>query len=598
MDINTRGMRKILQLLSLLAAVLTCSCVTTPLSAQPACGDDGVFKLYAPECGLAGDGVTDDTDAFRAVCDALELAGRGTLDLGSDKTYLFLDEGSAPGPICSLVNMSDIRVVASGSRIQIDPNHVFTVGNSQNIFYLTAVQRATFDGLTVIGPAFPRLPADIDAGQGFGVITIGPGSRDIHIPRLYVDGGEHAVLLTNNGATAQCNFENILIGQVHARNIQYGINATRGVCNMTVDLLRSENSKRSFVLNGDARNVRANIHSKNPDGHDVLISSSQGSTTEGIHIRYSLGSDSTDVSSGSNNIVLFIRDEQPTTFRNMVFDLDIEYSTAPGAETGRGAFFLDKRNNSGDADQLDRGHKWENITIRGKIKNTPSYLASSLHYGIVSTNSFIVGGTTYAKFGPGDTMSNIRFEDLIIETSVAKPALVWACGACKDQVVLSNVKANQIVAVYESDATVLGGIPPVNAKLDVAGSTFPNFSVAQGYSGRTYLSPTFTAAWSGTVLGPGWYDRTIVGGSSNVVTTLPPCTSSSAGFKVHYHRKTAALRADPQGTDVVRDPTLGFVGGPAKYLQADSNGGSFTLECAEPGIYDVTSKVGTVSWEP
>lgn len=91
-----------------------------------------------------------------------------------------------------------------------------------------------------------------------------------------------------------------------------------------------------------------------------------------------------------------------------------------------------------------------------------------------------------------------------------------------------------------------------------------------------------TAALSGTT-----YSN--VGAIATVTITLPPATEH---LKYRLIRVAAEdFRGQPDGSEDIRG------GGAGKYLQLDNGGDSVTLECIDAGSWEITSQVGTPSFE-
>lgn len=110
----------------------------------------------------------------------------------------------------------------------------------------------------------------------------------------------------------------------------------------------------------------------------------------------------------------------------------------------------------------------------------------------------------------------------------------------------------------------------LNAEKSVVEAKTANFTVTAGESGKTF---------------------TTVGATGTVVATLPPAV---VGLKYRFRVGAAqALQIDPDGTETIALPSTGVQSAAGKYIAADADGETVSIECTKAGQWSVFGFTGT-----
>lgn len=523
-----------------------------------------IFNVMDPEYGAKGDGVTDDTAALRLMVTAVNAAGAGTVVFPPGDYKIASQAGL--GNICAFANLDGIEIYGYGAKIVPDTTRV-PVASEGTIFHFTACKNIKVDGFQTDGPVVDITSSTV---KGYEFMRCVQGCRNIEIPNLDVKNLIAGLIVSRVSSDPESyRSKNIKVGNLYAEHCWYGYNCQHSGDNAYIENLTTDTVHRSIYLYGCSK-VYAKIRSKDAYSWDVLLGSFAGSKLEDIEIHYEQGTDTT-AASDADRVMILAGDATPAIWRNIHVHVNIEYAGA--GNTGASAVRFSKLDNAGAFDTVDRGHLWENIKISGKVKGTPHYAAA----GPVQLDNL-------CSWGAGETLRNIRLEDLIVTDH--SQGSEWPQGGFKS--VPGLVLRNGSFA-GEIEILPLGSGDPFTTPITVENFTCPNlwtvsnlqFPLMRFYTGSNH---TLKTGYSGKTI-----SNKLASGTK--IDTLPAAVS---GLEYQFVREAAfEYRVDPQAGDTIRGASAA-----GKYLSLNAAGNTVLLKCFDAGMWEILASNGALAYEP
>lgn len=553
------------------ASQLPCIAAFTWPNQATSQGGGGGNTFSITSFGAKCDGVTDDGIAIIATAAALQANGGGILEFPSVQDCRVYTVGQTYTNLIQLTGLNGVIVHGNGSRLIIDPAHIFSA-SAGSMFYITTCLNVDIRDLRALGTA---TASDVSSSTVKGVefIRLTQGNANVTLDNLYVESMLLGVISGEGGLSPVGTVNhNIRIGNLDVKTCWYGFAGQYGPHDLVIDNLRTDTIHRSMFLNGGARSVRARIDSKDPKGSiDVNLAALNDSGTqygiEDLDIEYIRRRDTASAGASTRGVALVLP-AAASVFRNIRVKLDVKNSSTPGLTI----FQFSKSDNS------QYGSIMQNIEVSGRVEGTPSTIGGFP----------IVGSDSNFTWGSGDAFTNIRFKDLLLISTTYSRVYT---NSFTGPLILDGVTAPHFVLgeAGGGDAT-----PPSTGSYFITNSSFPEiYGTVGGFQARglEYISLGFGAPTAVTVP-TGWSGHSLTNtGNSGAISTgnLPPAT---VGLKYRLLRTEAnALRLVPSGSEIIRG------GGAGKYISLDTTGASVNIECFTAGIWDITYSNGTFTFQ-
>lgn len=505
----------------------------------------------------------DVTAAVQAAAAALQALGGGVLRFPPGKYRIF---SSTTGTLCAFEDLEGIACLGYGATLEVYTSKSITASEGY-LFYFDNCKNVFVDGFITNGPTLDVSSATV---KGYEFVRCVNGCRNICLPHNRIVNSLAGFICSKAlGDADSMRTQNITIGLLDVVNCWYGINGQYSGDHMNVGLLRTDTVHRSFFVYG-ASHLRANILSKDHKAADVSISSAGGVAMEDVEIHYASGVDST-ACGDIQKIELAFSDQTPGTIRDMRLRMNVRYHSS--GSTGGAAFLLTKKDNGGNPDSADRGHRLENLILSGAITGVPSYNSG----GAIVTDAL-------ATWGTDDEFSNIALKDVRIDSADDKARISMVLGNVNDHISLKNVYTpGDIVLTHSVSDTRL----PYTARV-----LLENVSCANRYAVNGSVQPldilrstgspfSIPTGWSGKVIGN-------LGTGGACEYDLP---AAVPGLSYTFVRNEAAVfDLDPNGTEIIRGGTAG------QALRMNEAGNLVVLACYVAGTWEIVQSQGSTSF--
>ena len=452
-------------------------CVTTPLT-------DALSALFpwvmVSNYGAVGDGVTDDTSAFRAALAVIAAAGTGYLVLSPGKTYKLSTASTYP-VMATLTSCNGVGIIGNGSTIN--------VGNYTGTGILFSFKSCT--NVRVTDLTFTSTYSTLIGSAGVSWIEVRTSGSNFTFTNLTFNYGAHGIVVRGKfyyTADADTRITNLLYNNIKFSGTYYGM---------------------LFQGNGDNVMARGIVGSNtgrlyfpiNVQGHDVVLQGSQGgpfadvlmkiygstlfySKLENMRVSYtsqgrypgSGNEDSGDnvvmMEAGLNDAVAWVPDE----FRNIDITINIKHSAT---DKDQGAFSIRKFDASNAADTTPRGHIFQNIRLRVTAQDVTNVLNQELIIFAWSADDWT-----------GDFINGFYIEDTTLRNCGAILALFMdgrALTTSRASISVSNFFADGNIALINDTNTVpvpFINVTGANMTIGLGAYTFINGATQTIYSGN------------------------------------------------------------------------------------------------------------------
>lgn len=544
---------------------------------------DSTGEVCPHRYGAVGDGVVDDTTAFRTSTTVINTLGSGVLRGIPGSNYRIFT-GAITGSLCIFTNLRGIAVLGYGCMLTVDLTRVITVSMGY-IFKFDNCTNIKVDGWETDGP-----PPDVTQTlvKGWEFVHCENGCRNVDMPNNRVKHMIAGLICQNQtgdlSLTSAARVRNVHIGILDTFNCFYGVNTQHSGDGLYIDRLTTDTVHRSLFINGGMQEVRANVWAKNAFAIDVFITNgASGINLYDVKVDYHSDQDSIHCGS-AERIQLCYGSSIPATMSNIHIFVDVKFADAaglaPGEKTGAGVFRLFKRlDATGTEDNAVRGHVLDNFSLSGVVKGLPS-----------DTGIGLVTGTSLSGvWGPGDFFRNIKLSDLVLDANgqTGVDNHVWHLGACVDNITVRNIDATGYFIVRE-DQQNSGRVWPRAATMIVENVRALNRWVRGPLADQVALD--HQGFGSNVTLSNGWSGKTLtnVGAGSGVIYTLPPAI---VGTEFKFARALDfPMQIDPDGSETIGTGTAG------QLLQLNAAGNFVHIKCFVDGQWTQISTVGATSY--
>lgn len=243
--------------------------------------------VFRPErYGAIGDGIADDTAAWKATCAALQAAGRGTILGEPSAEYLVYSTYTASSGLESLCELGGVGAVAN---VLVDLNGAdFAVGanlsGSAQIGLLT-FGTSSVKNFVVRGMRFRQTthPVPIPTSPPYGTTGVLLfGGRQFRIENPYAEGGFSAVSISGDGVTPLPT--GVVVDNYRSVDSIYGVTTANGGFNSRF-LGSCENVQRCLFTYG-ASQQSWDVTERNERSNSILFEDSPYGSTTNIQVNY------------------------------------------------------------------------------------------------------------------------------------------------------------------------------------------------------------------------------------------------------------------------------------------------------------------------
>lgn len=517
---------------------------------------------------------------------------KGNLTIQGNITTANFSTGTADGPIMFYFaggdneNITIDTIIADGVLVPVEfiryPSYT-----AKSVAYIGdgGTGYSASDVLTVSG-GDPTTATQIlvDSVSG-GVITAAsiqtageyPSSSTPTVPNI--SGTDAGVSVTGGDGNDDAKFniqwtehtdnqnKNIIIKNLIVTNSWYGCGFVYGGEHIRLNNLYCDNIYRAFVGYGGLNDGDFNITFVNHNGDSVALGSGNGLGISNCRFNVTALPSAWASSTSASKVRIAYENSYPAIFENLEFNLNVEYGT--GTNRGGAAFELDC------GDLLDRGRRFNNVTIKGTIDGVQDEDSG--------TGTAVIGTTVYAGGTTGDHMGGLTIGPMEIRNSGAS---VLIDPRTFDTPCLLNNFVSDGRFRFTRDATSY--LTEQRTWWNIVGSSFDNDFA---YDGSATTIGTIQRDADLTILAAWAYgDYTIkstTGAGATKTWTLP---AAIAGMKLTLINgattASSKLLIDPDGTEIIRGLGAGVA------LQLNSLGASCRLECLVAGKWEVTSIEG------
>lgn len=542
---------------------------TNPFAADSAGGSTFIQYVSASD-GASG--------LFNA-CAAVQSAGGGLILVGPG----VIDNTATPA-LGVFANCTGIGIIGYGTTIQ---NTTPTTGPQGYVFQFTNCTNVRVGGFTVIGTASA---SDIQSAtvknQVFCAVTA--GCVNVEFFNVIAQGILTPFEVYNQDGSGNPTtpiVRNVSVRNVQAKNCWYGMICQFGPDGLDVENLRTDTVHRDFFIYG-ASNVQAEIFSKDAWSDGVRLGSFQGRGNSNVSIVYHSDETST-ARSDSGALVSLCYDfvAVPVTHKNIKIVFDVKFPGSGTANTGECAFVIRKSQDGGGVfDTTDRGHILDGLDLSGRIENYPNFTG----FGLIDVDVNSKWGTVL------DSWYNINIHDLHTKSAVF---CRLSCASLKGLLHLSNVQCDAAFRIEQQNRTGSEdqSFPQTGRVLIDENCSFTNLRYFTG-DGAVALRPIRLT--SSAVIPVSYSGQTMSndGAVGAIMPPLPPASSGNIALGLGpmtfiNSSSVGTFRIDPDGTDVI------LPGGAGKYMDL-ALGATATIIPVKPGVWQILSSYGTVTFEP
>lgn len=445
----------------------------------------GIGVLTPEDYGAVGDGVTDDTTAFKDLATALRSAGGGSVRFGAGKIYAVYTSPSAGSDnLMSLAGVTGALIDFNGAKWLFTGDLVAATAN---------IRALLFDGtrnVTILG--FSAEQSSSVANQTYGVMAVyvNNTNKNITVVNARQIGGRSFLECTRSSELSLDNrASGINILGLYIENVYYGINGAKNGDQVFVRGFKAKNPGRSvFPYNVRGWDVDVESIPGADTAQDVLVKlyalnteTAINNTTEDIRVRYRSRSQA-----DAPDAFLEIALQQETgttsagTMRNIVLDADVTCSTT---STEASVLKVAKQTSAGADDTTTRSYVVENVTLSGSWSNFTNNV-DLLQWGTNGTWS-------------GETIRNVELARLITDGSGTGAIEIDATAfaslrfrSVRSQHNLTLTNAGSTVVIVDRDSTFANLAADYNLAVETDGlivrsgaSGFESRSIAAGTAG-------------------------------------------------------------------------------------------------------------------
>jgi len=517
-----------------------------------------------PQWWGAAVGAADNTAPIRSMALALESRGGGNT-VFPPGTYVVMS--STIGTLVGISGVDGINIRGYGATIEVLTTKTVTTSEG-SLFSFTNCKNVTLEGFKTNGPV---LDVSQSAVKGHEFCRVQQGCKNIALRNNWVQNSALGLICARAvGDPESYRSTGISVENLFVSNCWYGCNFQRSGDDSTVRGLRTDTVHRSFTMS-NVRNLSASIWSKDHKATDVPMWSTRGGTLENIDINYYSDTDSILCAAFPKVRLGFdYGDIAAGLVRNVRINLNIEFNAT--GSTGGCAFEIMKRAFDGSPDPTDRGHRMENVTVRGSVVGAAS------DGGAYGFRSIITSAN--ATWGGGDFFKCMALENLYLEDA----PVGFSLPGLLDHILLKNVSSNTTIDITQGDATTQ---PPSSGKVTLQNVTCTNRYERVGTSRplnslrATSTTDTVQVGWSGKTI-------TTNGAGGTMTWQLPPAV---IGLNYTFARTEAQLMfIDPDGTETVRGGTAG------QRVSSNDSGALIKLACHTDGYWEIEWSQGTFSY--
>lgn len=514
---------------------------------------------------------------FRAACTAVQAAGGGAIFVGPG-----VIDNTAVTQLGNFSNCAGITIRGYGTTIQ---NTTPTTASLGYVLFLSNCTNVDIGGFVVTGTASATdVRSTTVKNEVFCAVAAGCVNVNFHdVEATGILAPFEVYNQDGAGNPTTPVVENVTVKNVKATNCWYGMNCQFGPKGLFVRNLRTDTVHRSFLGYG-MTNFDVEIFSKDAWSDDCLLHSLGGHGSSNGRVVYHSGPESLARSDSSALVALaFDFGATPATFRNIRIVLDVEFAGTGTANTGQGAFAIRKYTTGGSVfDTVDRGHILDGLDISGTITFNPFFTG----LGIIDVDPNMKWGSTL------DSWYNINVHDLRSSSAVF---CRLSLASLKGTLNIENVDIGAEFILQQDNYLSAPDLSlPQNGRWSIRNSKFTNLRYFTGSA--VAIEPI---SLSSSVSIPVSFSGQMISNGSAVGAIMPVLPSASAGnialglgpMTFLNVNSAGTFRVDPNGTDIVRG------GGAGKYVDL-ALGSSMTIIPTSPGVWQIVSSYGTVTFEP
>jgi len=331
--------------------------------------------------------------------------------------------------LAAFSSCTNVSIINQGCILNV--TYGWTGAEFKTLFQFTNCKNLYLDLPELISPV---QPVNERGDRGPVLLEFLGNCSNIQIPRIKATGALTVITaIAASTATDAQRTSNINVGVGYAYNCGYGLSFQFSGDDVFVGMWNSYAPHRSYFPYG-VRNHVVNIESRDQDADDVNLSSYSGKGLLNISVNYTNVS-STTAQSAAPAVAITYGDQTPAIHRNIRINVMLNWPAT--GQFGAG-FVIQKFNNSGTYDTVDRGHSLTGLTFSGVMKSDSA-----------GANVPI---TMFGTWGPGEFWQNIVFKDLYFASTASATVDL---GSSQDPAVFDNIDTSSAFYISNAPSTAI-----------------------------------------------------------------------------------------------------------------------------------------------